>query len=167
MSDFGTYIVPPPVTAVPASPAVPVPSSFVIPGQEYFAQAPLLPAGAFAAGPLYVVPEGTKRVAFGVFYTRGAVGGSAVFRLQQRLNGVMYYEVFGDAGSLVATDPELTLPTGRANLEGPVLAGADASMNFIIGFDLQPAVDGVILEVAELGVPGTPGSVEVQISGDG
>ncbi len=146
--------------------------NFVLGLSTLLASAALPAAGAFTSGDA-LLQAGAKRVTTWITYTRGAVGGYPAFRaLSQPMPSATvptpgFYRVpILDLSSFAAAAPEGMENFYMEELLGP--APADASP---IAYELTwvlPANAAIFrLQVAERGVVGTPGTIEVLWTGDG
>lgn len=165
----GTPRVPPVVAVSVPSGTTPEPQNFVIDATPYLASQELPAAGAFTTTQTKAVPLGTKRVTFWVTYTRGAAGGYPLFRpyffggsggtVQGRLAVL-------DLSSFAAAAPEGTTNFYLETLRGPAPAD-DLAIRFQLTFELPAYASFIDLFCAEGGAVGTPGTIEVDYTGQG
>jgi len=119
-------------------------------------------AGAFTAQTALQVPVGATEVLFWVHYTAGAMGGRPAFQ----------FEIGGAGGArVVAFDASSFAISGQNSLTNFYLAQeqapADVTSIFSLGFTLRRGTKSVLLLVAEVGVPATPGTIFVEVTGGG
>lgn len=137
-----------------------------------------LPSTVIAAFPAFTtptpldLPEKTEALTFYVTYTEGAAGGRPVFRvlygstLVAVLPGEDARDTVIDSGSLVITTPNGRFDFYMSEARGPDPAGA--TITYIVSCTAIPGgVRRANLLVAEVGVPGTPGTVSMTVTGDG
>lgn len=124
-------------------------------------------AGAFVTGSASI-PRGTKLVTFWISYTRGAVGGFPAFRASSRASSSVAWRRMPlvDQSSFVAAAPNASENFYQEELRGPVPSGA-AAIGYSLTFEVSANAAQIALEVAEVGVVGTPGTVEVAWTGAG
>lgn len=140
---------------------------FVIGPKSLIASAALPDAGAFAVGQTSL-PGGTKRVTAWITYTRGAAGGFPAIRASTRpsLTSSWYRTPILDLSSFAAAAPEGRENFYQEELLGPIPADANP-IRYELTFVLPANAAQFQLELAERGVPGTPGTAAVDWTGDG
>jgi hypothetical protein len=131
----------------------------------HLASAALPAAGAFTAQTAYTIPEGIKRIAYLVTYTRGAAGGFVRLRLMWSDGTDEAREAVVDAAVTVAA-PNGRQPVYLSELDGPV--PADGS---VIRWTVEATVPAGMLTgrllAAEAGVVGTPGTASITLTAGG
>lgn len=138
----------------------------IIPRIIHLASAALPAAGAFTAQTLFDVPPGMTDLTFYVTYTRGAVGGFPAFRLQTG-NGIeLSRPTLIDGSSLAIVQPDGTVTLAMAELVGPTPSGAGA-IDFTLEYCIKQGVTQLRLTAAEAGVEGTPGTMQITLTGGG
>lgn len=157
-----------PAPAPPTLPIVPVPSNFIVARRDYFAG--VLPAyPTFTLGSVILMPLGTKKVTWWVHYTPGADGGFPRFHILVG-NGTDYgSSIVLDASNFTtANAPFGTTPFYLDEEDGPpqTVAGAERIYSITL-LNLPAACTQVGLAISEAGVPGTPGTVSVFVTGEG
>jgi len=145
----------------------PVVPNFLIGLQTLIASAALPLLSAFTPG-VADLPPGTKRVTCWITYTRGAAGGYPAFRASSRpvASGAYHRTPILDLSSFAAAAPNGAMNFYLEQLLGPIPADA-AAITYELTFLIPANAVQFQLEVAELGVPATPGTVAVNWTGDG
>lgn len=134
---------------------------------------PLPAAGAYTDQQYTDLPVEIEKVAFYVEYTPAAAGGQPIFRLEWQTvpqvsqlglpPGPGFRELIIDGSSLVTGDPDATVRSYQAQVIGPL--DAAGSTKYVLSCCCPPATRSVRLLIAENGVPGSPGTIDVQIVG--
>ena len=124
-------------------------------------------AGAFVTGNADV-PRGTRYVTFWISYTRGAAGGAPVFRASSRPSPTATWKRMPlvDQSSLAPSPPNASQNFYQEDHNGPVPGTGDPNA-YDLTFRVPSNTVGVQLEVAERGVPATPGTILVEMTGAG
>lgn len=137
-------------------------------------------AAALAAFPTFSTPAplelpvGTTKVTFFVQYTEGAAGGRPVFRIEywdalpvDIPPGEIARDITIDnAVGLTVVSPNGTFDFYMSQPQGPDPAGA--TIDYIISCrDLPGGIRAIRLVAAETGVPGTPGTMQIAVTGYG
>lgn len=146
------------LTTAPGAPAI-------LPRGDYLTNEVLPAAGAFTSDANQIaIPVGAKRITFWVKYTQGAAGGFPVFRFFDSFQapptvGENFRNPVLDLGSFSSAGAEGTTKFYLEDLEGPP---PDAVTNrYKLTFELDAQTRSAGVQVAEAGVPATPGTVNV------
>jgi len=120
-------------------------------------------AGAFLTPGQFTVPAGITEIAFWVTYTRGAAGGFPYLQV-----------LFGNGteeGNDISIDQTVVVvqPVGTQNiydqqLAGPIPASA-AAITYVIAVKVPRGATRIRMIAAEGGVPGTPGTIAIALTG--
>jgi len=136
---------------------------FEIARTVHISSSPLPAAGAFTTQSAFTVPAGITEIAFWVTYTRGAVGGFPYLQV-----------LFGNGteeGHDISLDQIVTVaqPLGTQNVYEQQLAGpipADGSpITYVIAVHVPRGATTIRMLAAEGGVPGTPGTITIALTG--
>jgi hypothetical protein len=119
-------------------------------------------AGAFTAQTAYTIPEGIKRIAYLVSYTRGAAGGFVRLRLVWSDGTDEAREAVIDAAVTVAA-PNGRQPVYLSELDGPVPADGTV-IRFVVEATVPAGMLTGRLLAAEAGVVGTPGTASITLT---
>lgn len=129
---------------------------------SHLASGALPAAGAFTSQGFTTVEEGITEVSFVVTYTRGAAGGYPVLRPQWTEGSKTI------SPTTVDRTPESANGYARRRLYLEELQGIapdDANpISFDVSFGVPRTATGVRLLVAEGGVVGTPGTIEIEVA---
>jgi len=126
------------------------------------ASAVLLGSGAWSSGTPYAIPAGLKRVGFLVTYTGGA-GGAVQYRVRKgTASGTLASEQVLD-GSPSPAGTEAAQESYDATYKRPVTDTAPTS--FLVDVDVEGGWTHVILDLAEFGNTGSPGTAAVTLVG--
>lgn len=152
--------------ADPCSPAIL--ACYMITEVEHLPPGPLPLAGAFTTQPFFEAPSaGLKAVTFYITYTRGAVGGFPAFRVEYAPSTgglIVYRELIMDENSLVIAQPNASVNVYQQEVLGPTPQSA-APILYDMEFTIPPGAIGVRLTAAERGVPATPGTMGITLTG--
>lgn len=142
-------------------------STYMADRATHIASAALPAAGAFTAQAMESLPAGAKQLHMLVTYTRGAVGGYPVFRMQwgtdeDTTDG--YHELIRDLSQFVGSGAVGQAPTYIEEIPGPIPDNASA-LKYVLSFNVPYGATKFRLIGAEEGVTGTPGTVAVDYVG--
>lgn len=123
-------------------------------------------AGVFTSQLFQTIPNGTKQVTFWVTYTRGAAGGFPAFRTQWS-NGVEQgFDMVEDVASLAVANPIASTNVYQHEILGPA-PSSNTAIVYPLVFSVPDNTTSIRLIAAERGVPGTPGTILVALTGSG
>lgn len=129
------------------------------------ASAALPAAGAFTTQTATVLAAGIRRVTYWFKYTRGAAGGFPVVQVTFG-NGIDNAVLgVGDANTLVVTQPTALFNVYQMQQAGPQPSGA-AAIEWCWTYPVPANATSVRAQAAELGVVGTPGTMQIAITAD-
>jgi len=140
-----------------------VSNNFIIPRVVHRASAALPAAGAFdLAQAFFAVPGGTQDLTLYCVYTEGAVGGFPAYRVEVGNGTEQVRQTLIDGSSLVIVQPNATVKLAMSELNGPT-----GTSSYALEFCLKRGVTQIRLIAAERGVPGTPGTLLITLTGGG
>lgn len=137
--------------------------AFSIPRTIHIPTGPLPAGGVFTSQNQYPIPNAVRKIAFYITYTRGAVGGFAIFKLLWGNGTEEIQETIWDQDIQNDDSAHATQFLFLQNLEGPIPID-DVPLTFILYATLPGGSNRVRLLAAEKGVPGSPGIIGITLT---
>lgn len=133
--------------------------------RTHLASQALPAAGVYTDQAAFDVPEGTKELIIYASYSRAGVGGRPAFLPMYGNGDSEARGVVIDSSSFAPSPPEGAYDIYMEKIGGPVPTGAGVPIEYTLRFPMDGGNTTFRLLVAELGATGTPGTIELTLTG--